>query len=67
MGCLVENQTNHLGSKSNFGMQANSVDSESSNLICLHTVCYRDVLNGLADDTANDIKSRLAAEELIEP
>ena len=38
--------------------------SSRSSLIWVHTVCYRDVLNGPADDTADDIKSQITAEEL---
>ena len=47
-----------LTSMTDFGMQTNSVDPDQtapSSLSSVHIVCYRDVLNGLTDETADDI------------
>ena len=43
-------------------MDPDQTASQRSSLILLHTVCFRDVLNGQAEDTADNI---FAAEVII--
>ena len=50
-----------LTSRANFGTQTNSVGPDqtaTSSLILVHTVCYRDVLNKLADDIAEEKQAK---------
>ena len=56
-----------LMSRTNFSIQTNSVDPDQTapSLIRVHTVCYRDIFNGPADDKEDYILSPLAAEELM--
>ena len=53
-----------LTSRTNVSIQTNSVDPNQtaprSSLIWVHTVCYRDVLNGLADNTVDNTGPRSA-------
>ena len=66
----ISRQQIHAESVTNFGNTDNQCGPRSdcsykSSLIWVHTVLLQDRFNGLAEDTADNIKSQLAAEAIM--